>query len=62
MPVGALVERARQGGAVVPVSLANAKPGETVSLWTEAALATADAQAGKAGALIAERVLLAPAS
>ncbi|MBA2569504.1 MAG: M23 family metallopeptidase [Actinobacteria bacterium] len=61
VPVGALVERARQGGAVVPVSLANAKPGESVALWTEATLATSDAQAGKAGALIAERVLLPPA-
>lgn len=61
VPVGALIERSRPGGAVVPVGLANAKPGETVSLWTEAALATADAQAGKAGSLIAERVLL-PAS
>lgn len=61
VPVSALIERSRPGGAVVPVGLANAKPGETVSLWTEAALATADAQAGKAGALIAERVLL-PAS
>jgi hypothetical protein len=58
VPLGAVVERSRAGGAVVPASLANAKPGETVSLWTEAALATADAQAGKAGALIAERVLL----
>lgn len=61
VPVGALIERSRLGGAAVPVGLATAKPGETVSLWTEAALATADAQAGKAGALIAERVLLAPA-
>lgn len=61
VPVGALIERTLPGGAAVPVNLANAKPGETVSLWTEAALATADAQMGKAGALIAERVLL-PAS
>jgi hypothetical protein len=61
VPVSALIERSRPGGAVVQVGLANAKPGETVSLWTEAALATADAQAGRAGALIAERVLL-PAS
>ena len=60
VPVGALVERSRVGGGAVPVGLATAKPGETVSLWTEAALATADAQIGKAGALIAERVLLAP--
>jgi len=61
VPVGALIERSRLGGAAVPVNLASAKPGETVSLWTEAALATADGQAGKAGALIAERILLAPA-
>jgi peptidase M23-like protein len=61
VPVGALVERSRQSGAAVPVALASAKPGETVSLWTEAALVTADAQAGKAGALIAERVLLSAA-
>jgi len=58
VPVGALIERSRQDGTAVPVGLASAKAGETVSLWTEAALATADAQAGKAGALIAERVLL----
>ena len=58
VPVGALIERSRPGGAAVPVGLANAKPGETVSLWTEMALATAEAQAGKAGALIAERILL----
>jgi len=58
VPVGALVERSRPDGVAVPASLASAKPGESVSLWTEAAIATADAQAGKAGALIAERVLL----
>ena len=58
VPVGALIERSRQDGTAVPVGLANAKPGETVSLWTEMALATAEAQAGKAGALIAERILL----
>ena len=58
VPVGALVERSRPEGVAVPASLASAKPGESVSLWTEAAIATADAQAGKAGALIAERVLL----
>jgi hypothetical protein len=61
VPVGALIERSRPDGAAVPVGLASAKPGETVSLWTEAALATTDAQMGKAGALIAERVRLAPA-
>jgi hypothetical protein len=58
VPVGALIERSRAGGAAVPVGLASAKPGETVSLWTEMALATAEAQAGKAGALTAERILL----
>ena len=58
VPVGALIERSRQDGTAVPVGLASAKPGETVSLWTEMALATAEAQAGKAGALIAERILL----
>jgi murein DD-endopeptidase MepM/ murein hydrolase activator NlpD len=58
VPVGALIERSQPGGAAVPVGLANAKPGETVSLWTEMALATAEAQAGQAGALIAERILL----
>jgi Peptidase family M23 len=62
VPVGALIERSRPSGAALPVSLASAQPGETVSLWTEAALATADAQAGKAGALITERVLLAAAT
>jgi hypothetical protein len=62
VPVGSMIERARPGGAALPVGLASAKPGEIVSLWTEAALATTDAQMGKAGALIAERVLLAPAA
>ncbi len=61
VPVGALIERSRPDGTAVPVGLATAKAGETVSLWTEAALATADAQAGKAGALIAERILLTSA-
>jgi hypothetical protein len=58
VPVGALIERSRLGSAAVPVGLASAKPGELVSLWTEMAPATAEAQAGKAGALIAERILL----
>ena len=58
VPAGSMIERSRASGAVVPVSLASARPGETVALWTEMALATADAQAGKAGALIAERILL----
>ncbi len=62
VPVGSMIERSRPGGAAVPVGLATAKPGETVSLWTEAAIATPEAQLGKAGALIAERVLLAPAA
>ncbi|MGH2921599.1 MAG: M23 family metallopeptidase [Gaiellaceae bacterium] len=62
VPVGALVERAASGAQPIPAKLANAKPGETVSVWTELAQATAGAQLGKDGALAAERVLLPPAA
>ena len=58
VPVGALIERSRPGGAAVPVGLASAKPGETVSLWTKIALTTAKTQTNKANTLIAERILL----
>jgi peptidoglycan LD-endopeptidase LytH len=58
VPVGALVERARAGGVTAPAALTRAKPGESVSVWTELAQATPAAQAGKDGALAAERILL----
>jgi peptidase M23-like protein len=61
VPVGSLVERGR-GTALRPASLGSAKAGEAVSVWTEPAQATAEAQAGKDGALSAERVLLPPAA
>jgi Peptidase family M23 len=62
VPATALVERgATTGAAGIPVRLTSAKAGESVSVWTEPALATPAAQAGKDGILAAERVLLPPA-
>jgi Peptidase family M23 len=61
VPLTAVVERAAAGGGTTPVELKNAKPGETVGVRTEHAVATPAAQAGKDGALAAERVLLASA-
>jgi Peptidase family M23 len=62
VPATALVERgATTGAAGTPVRLTTAKPGESVSVWTEPALATPAAQEGRNGALAAERVLLPPA-
>jgi hypothetical protein len=60
VPVGALVERAGAGAVTSPAKLVHAKPGESVSVWTELAQATANAQLGKDGSLAAERVLLPP--
>jgi peptidase M23-like protein len=59
VPATALVERgARAGFAPTPVHLGSAKPGEAVTLWTEAAPTTPEARAGKDGILAAARVLL----
>jgi peptidase M23-like protein len=59
VPVTAVVERGAKGGVPgTPVALQSAKPGEAVTLWTAEATATAEARAGKAGVLAAERVLL----
>jgi hypothetical protein len=59
VPATAVVERGAKGG--VPgtlVGLPSAKQGEAVTLWTAEATATAEARAGKAGVLAAERILL----
>ena len=59
VPVTALVERgAKPGVPGTPVALESAKAGEVVTLWTEAATATPEARAGKAGVLSAERIVL----
>jgi hypothetical protein len=38
--------------------LTSAKPGERVAVWTELATVTPEAQAGKAGVITAERIVL----
>jgi hypothetical protein len=53
----ATVERGTNKSALIT----SAKRGDRVSVWTEAATVTPDAQSGKAGAISAERILL-PAS
>jgi Peptidase family M23 len=59
VPLTALVERgAKPGVPGTPVGLDSAKAGEAVTLWTAAATATAEARAGKAGVLSAERIVL----
>jgi murein DD-endopeptidase MepM/ murein hydrolase activator NlpD len=55
VPTYASVERGTSGTTAL---LSSAKPGERVSVWTEPATATPQAQAGKEGAIAAERVLL----
>ena len=55
VPDYATVER---GGGGQSASLTSAKRGERVTVWTEAAQATAQAQAGKAGVISAERIAL----
>jgi hypothetical protein len=53
------VERgAKPGVPGTPVGLESAKTGEAVTLWTEAATATPEARAGKAGVLSAGRIVL----
>jgi hypothetical protein len=58
VPDYATIERGPTGASAV---LTGAKRGERVSVWTEPALVTNDAQAGKPGVISAERIVL-PAS
>jgi Peptidase family M23 len=55
VPDYAAIER---GAAGQTASLTSAQRGERVVIWTELATATADAQAGRAGAINAERIVL----
>jgi hypothetical protein len=55
VPDYASIERGTTGQAA---SLVSAQQGERVAIWTELATATSDAQAGKAGAINAERIVL----
>jgi peptidoglycan LD-endopeptidase LytH len=59
VPTSALVER-RAGTASVASRLSSARPGEPVTVWTEATQVTPANQAGRDGALAAERILLPP--
>ncbi len=58
VPAYATVERGAGGASAL---LTSAKRGDRVSVWTEPATVTPQAQAGQAGAISAERVLLPPA-
>ena len=55
VPTYASIERGVAGNVV---QLADAKRGEHIAVWTEAATVTAAASEGKAGAISAERILL----
>jgi hypothetical protein len=55
VPVYATVERGPNGQSAV---LTSAKRGDRVTVWTEPATVTPEAQAGKAGAISADRVVL----
>jgi Peptidase family M23 len=55
VPDNASIERGTTGQAA---ALASVQRGERVAIWTELAAATLDAQAGKAGAINAERIVL----
>lgn len=55
VPSYATVERGPNGASAV---LTSAKRGDRVAIWTEPATVTRDAQAGKAGAISAERIVL----
>jgi hypothetical protein len=57
VPEYATIERGTNGSS----ALTSAKRGERVTVWTEPALVTPEAQAGKAGVISAERILLPPA-
>ena len=56
VPDYATIERGTTGQAA---TLASAKRGDSVAIWTEAATVTPEAQFGKAGWISAERILLA---
>jgi hypothetical protein len=56
VPDYATIERGDAGQAA---TLASAKRGDRVAIWTEAATVTPEAQFGKAGWISAERILLA---
>jgi hypothetical protein len=56
VPEYATIERGTTGQAA---TLAGAKRGDRVAIWTEAAPVTPEAQSGKAGWISAERILLA---
>lgn len=58
VPGSATVERGANGASVL---LTSAKRGDRVAIWTEPATVTPQAQAGKAGAISADRIVL-PAS
>jgi hypothetical protein len=55
VPTYASIERGAAGNVV---QLADAKRGERVSVWTEAATVTAAASEGRAGVISAERIVL----
>jgi hypothetical protein len=55
VPAYASIERGVAGNEV---TLSDAKRGERISVWTEAATVTAAASEGKAGAISAERIVL----
>ncbi len=57
VPGYATIERGPNGANV---ALASAKRGDRVSIWTEPATVTPQAQAGQAGAISAERIVLPP--
>jgi hypothetical protein len=59
VPEYATIERGTNGSTA---TLTGAKRGERVTVWTEPALVTPEAQAGKAGVISAERIVLPPAS
>ena len=58
VPAYATVERGTNGASAV---LTSAKRGERVTVWTEPATVTPQAQAGKSGVISADRIVLPPA-
>jgi Peptidase family M23 len=59
VPEYATIERGAAGQAA---TLASAKRGDNVAIWTEAGIATPQTQFGRAGSISAERILLAATS
>jgi hypothetical protein len=57
VPEYATIERGANGSSA---ALTGARRGERVAVWTEPALVTPAAQAGKAGVISAERIVLPP--